>query len=315
MQQALKTASSSRVRPGHGQARPRTLVLPYAVTTTVEAPTAEPTTVTQPTDEGLSDVYIGKGRVIKDDPKKYPGKDNLGPFLGATGGWAGGEAGLWQLREQVQREKAAKKAANAAISGASSSKAKVQPPAPKGDKAPIYVGYGKDDLAQRKAGVPGRFILDDPAKYPAKDDIGFLAGATGGFAGGEKGLKQYIATGEVQLRDPNQPAPKQTSPVAVAGLLAAAGAGGGLLLNNLTDLGEEAVKGNILEAPIDDKTKGLLLVAVGLLATVGALAGGKALVDTLQNRISSAGDQATKLVVAGAFWLAVFVAARTILEL
>lgn len=30
------------------------------------------------------------------------------------------------------------------------------------------------ELEARKAGVPGRFILDDPAKYPAKDDIGFL---------------------------------------------------------------------------------------------------------------------------------------------
>jgi hypothetical protein len=71
----------------------------------------------------------------------------------------------------------------------------------------------------------------------------------------------------------------------------------------------------ILQAPIDEKTKSLLLVAVGLLAAVGALAGGKALVDTLQNRISSAGNQVTKLVIGGAFWLVVFVAARTILEL
>jgi len=76
------------------------------------------------------------------------------------------------------------------------------------------------------------------------------AGATGGFAGGEKGLKQYIATGEVQLRDPSQPSSGQTSPVAVAGLLVAAGAGGGLLLNNLTDLGENVVKGNILEVRV-----------------------------------------------------------------
>ena len=71
----------------------------------------------------------------------------------------------------------------------------------------------------------------------------------------------------------------------------------------------------MLQAPIDEKTKSLLLVAVGLLAAVGALAGGKALVDTLQNRITSAGDQATKLVIGGAFWLVVFVAARAILEL
>lgn len=69
------------------------------------------------------------------------------------------------------------------------------------------------------------------------------------------------------------------------------------------------------QAPIDEKTKTLLVVAIGLLAAVGALAGAKALVDALQNRITSAGDQATKLVVGGAFWLVVFVAARFILEL
>jgi hypothetical protein len=72
------------------------------------------------------------------------------------------------------------------------------------------------------------------------------AGATGGFAGGEAGLKQYVTTGEIKLRDPNQPSQRQTSPVAVAGLLVAAGAGGGLLLNELTDVGEGALKSEIL---------------------------------------------------------------------
>lgn len=43
-----------------------------------------------------------KGRVIVDDPAKYPAKDNLGPFLGATGGWAGGEAALVKLREAIK---------------------------------------------------------------------------------------------------------------------------------------------------------------------------------------------------------------------
>lgn len=72
------------------------------------------------------------------------------------------------------------------------------------------------------------------------------AGATGGFAGGEKGLEQYITTGELKLRQPGQPGPRQTSPVAIAGLLVAAGAGGGLLLNEFADLGENAVKTEIL---------------------------------------------------------------------
>lgn len=69
------------------------------------------------------------------------------------------------------------------------------------------------------------------------------------------------------------------------------------------------------QAPIDEKTKTLLVAAIGLIAAVGTLAAGKALVDALQNRISSAGNQVQRLVIGGAFWLVVFVAARFILEL
>lgn len=47
-------------------------------------------------EEGFGSREGRKGRVIKDDPKKYPSRDWVG-----VGGWAGGEAGLWQLREQV----------------------------------------------------------------------------------------------------------------------------------------------------------------------------------------------------------------------
>ncbi|KAF6254441.1 hypothetical protein COO60DRAFT_1541035 [Scenedesmus sp. NREL 46B-D3] len=214
------------------------------------------------------------------------------------------------------REKAAAKlGAPSAAPAAAAAARPASPPAPKDGKQPIYVGYAKDELEVRKAGAPGRFILDDPKKYPAKDDIGLFPGATGGFAGGEKGLRQYIETGDVQLRDPRQPGPRQFSPVAIAGLLVGAGAGGGLLLNELTDLGEVAVRTEITNAPIDDKTKALLLAAIALLGGVGMLASGRALVSSLQDRISSAGDQASKLVVAGAFWLGVFAAARFVLEL
>ena len=52
---------------------------------TVEAPTAEPTTQAAEQQDGLADIYVGKGRYVKDDPKKYPGKDNLGPLIGAAG--------------------------------------------------------------------------------------------------------------------------------------------------------------------------------------------------------------------------------------
>lgn len=51
-------------------------------TSTVEAPTAASTTAAE---DGLTDIYVGKGRYVKDDPKKYPGKDDMGPFIGAVG--------------------------------------------------------------------------------------------------------------------------------------------------------------------------------------------------------------------------------------
>jgi hypothetical protein len=38
-----------------------------------------------------------QGRVIYDDAYKYPGKEDVGPFLGAVGGFAGGEAALKQF--------------------------------------------------------------------------------------------------------------------------------------------------------------------------------------------------------------------------
>jgi hypothetical protein len=31
------------------------------------------------------------------------------------------------------------------------------------------------EIEKRKAGGPGRFILDDPKKYPAKEDLAFLS--------------------------------------------------------------------------------------------------------------------------------------------
>lgn len=322
--QLLRQPAASGVNTRFVSRRSRTTVTKAAGTSVAER-TEAAAAAAPAEDDKLAEIYIGfpkgdydrsegrTGRVIKDDPAKYPKKEDLGPLLGATGGWAGGEAGLWQLREQVMREQAAAKTgAKAAAAPAPAAARPASPPAPKDGKAPIYVGYAKDELEVRKAGAPGRFILDDPKKYPAKDDVGIFPGATGGFAGGEKGLKQFIETGDLQLRDPRQ-APKQFSPVAIAGLLVVAGAGGGLLLNELTDLGEIAVRTEITNAPLDDKTKALLLAAVALLGGVGMLATGRALVSSLQNRISSAGDQASKLVIAGAFWVGVFAAARFVL--
>ncbi len=79
--------------------------------------------------------------MIKDDPKKYPGKEDLGIFSGATGGWAGGEAGLWKLREEVLAQKKQQKAAAAPAAPAPPAKPEV--PKPQDGKEPIYLGYGK----------------------------------------------------------------------------------------------------------------------------------------------------------------------------
>ena len=43
------------------------------------------------------EVYIGKGKYVKDDPTKYPSRTEL------TGGWAGGEQGLKQFLGQLVR--------------------------------------------------------------------------------------------------------------------------------------------------------------------------------------------------------------------
>ena len=46
---------------------------------------------------------------------------------------------------------------------------------------------GRSDYEGKRSGTVGRFINDDPAKYPGRD--GWL---TGGWAGGEAGLQQFV---------------------------------------------------------------------------------------------------------------------------
>jgi hypothetical protein len=45
--------------------------------------------------QAQENIYIGKGKYVKDDPNKYPSKNEW------TGGWAGGEAGLWDFRDAI----------------------------------------------------------------------------------------------------------------------------------------------------------------------------------------------------------------------
>ncbi len=77
----------------------------------------------------------------------------------------------------------AEKAAKAAPAPPPAAPSKPAVPKPQGGKAPIYIGYSKSDSDLRKTGAPGRFILDDPTKYPAKEDVGFFCGCLRGGSG------------------------------------------------------------------------------------------------------------------------------------
>jgi hypothetical protein len=101
-------------------------------------------------------VYIGKGRYVNDDPKKYAGRDNW-----FTGGWPGGEKAL---KEVFVKENPGEKP---------KSEAKKM-----GD-LPDYA-QGEDDIYVGK----GRFVKGDAKQFAGRDNL-----FTGGWAGGEVGLK------------------------------------------------------------------------------------------------------------------------------
>lgn len=55
--------------------------------------------------------------------------------------------------------------------------------------------FARSELELRKSGAQGRVIFDEAYKYPGKEDLGGFLGAVGGFAGGERALKEFVETG------------------------------------------------------------------------------------------------------------------------
>ena len=53
------------------------------------------------------------------------------------------------------------------------------------------------DYEGKRAGGGGRTISGDPEQYPSRNAL------SGGFAGGEAGLQQFLEGGEIKFRDPN----------------------------------------------------------------------------------------------------------------
>ena len=62
--------------------------------------------------------------------------------------------------------------------------------AARGSQTEMYIGFDKSDTAPRK-GRKGRLVQGNPEDYPDRTDF------TGGWAGGEKGLQQFIKQYEV----------------------------------------------------------------------------------------------------------------------
>ena len=91
----------------------------------------------------------------------------------------------------------------------------------------------------------GRVLLihlesEDSLTFSALVPCACAAGATGGFAGGERGLLSYIESGELRLRKPGQPGGQPMSPLSIAFLVLVAGSGAAVLLSNVYDLGAGA---------------------------------------------------------------------------
>lgn len=89
--------------------------------------------------------------------------------------------------------------------------------------------------------------------------------------------------------------------------------GGGLALDTLLVTGKELVTEEVEQvrgAPIDDNTKTLLLVALVLLGTAGALGGARAAVSGLQQRVRQGAE---RLLTVTGFWVATLLVAAAVL--
>lgn len=235
--------------------------------------------------DGKARIYVGKGRYIEDDPSKYPGRDNA-----YTGGFAGGETGL---KNFVAKE-------GIPYSSPKSAAAEGAQKASSGKTSGIYVGKG-------------RFVEDDKSnaskvmKLSARD-----SSLVGGFAGGEVGLKEFVATGEVPFGEGK----KQQSPLIVAGIVSILGVTGGILFTDLGQFGEEVISGKTNVSPevlsgLDENTKFLLEAGVLLTGVVASLIGGRALIGSFRKNLA---EGVTKFGVLALFWMVVFVAAQFVLD-
>eukprot|EP01025_Chloroclados_australasicus_P019961 TRINITY_DN2097_c0_g1_i3.p1 TRINITY_DN2097_c0_g1~~TRINITY_DN2097_c0_g1_i3.p1 ORF type:complete len:312 (-),score=44.45 TRINITY_DN2097_c0_g1_i3:624-1559(-) len=253
-------------------------------------------------------IYVGfdkdqqKPRYQKGDPTQYPGKEDVGIAMGITGGWAGGEKGL---KEFVQNSNG-----NGVKTNKKESTEQQQQPGwvkkrVNGKEVLVKVIQEGGDTVY----VGDKFLQDDDRKYPSKDTLGPFEGVTGGFAGGETGLKSFLEKGKVEVE--SEKARKQFSPLTVAAIVASAGVGGGIGLTYVTKWAVQLFVVELLEAPIDDNTKLLLEVAMILLATAAVIAGGRFAFKKVWSVDENWAKYAT---LAAVTYGALFVIARTLID-
>lgn len=175
---------------------------------------------------------------------------------------------------------------------------------PKKSKDSLYVGKG-------------RYLPYDPASNESLvvKSTGRDSRLVGGFAGGEVGLRKYVETGNVPFA-PEGSRSRQQSPLITAAVISAAAVTGGILLTDVSDVGEQVLSGSTSVSPsalagLDENTKLLLETAVLLVGVVASIVGGRTIVGSLTSSIR---DGAARLVTLAAFWVVVFIAARFILD-
>jgi len=280
----------------------------------------------RPIGRGDDLIYVGKPKgekevnertkFIKDDERLYPGREDVGPLLGAVGGFAGGEVGLKNYSAkgdigipdaEIRREILDTVGQTPEKEFTTRDAKPIGPALGKKRRDKIYVGKpkGAKDVDDRK-----KFIQDDERLYPGKEDAGFFIGASGGFAGGEVGLKRFAESGDIGIKEDGAAGRGQPqSPLAVAFGLGGIAAFGSIIL----DLPEETgglptINTEALQVPgLDPQI--ILSVAGGL----GALAiGGYAYVQ-LKKATEKMIETTKTVAVTGVFLAAVAKLALTVL--
>ena len=260
-------------------------------------------------------MYIGSGKFIEDDPAKYPGKEDLGPLMGVSGGFAGGEKNLkdgsyrrdnlpeelkagfpskWSKRELVDPDVARPKRVRKGFDAGT-------------DK--VYIGHPKG-----AKGYDGtRYLRDDARLYPGKEDAGFFMGVAGGFAGGEVGLKdQFNQDGEIKLRQGSGRVP--VSPLEAAFAIGFIGTFGALAVFKLREEGVTDAEAALayleaVPAQFSEATRGVEWGPVGV---AGAAVGGLALASAALSAARKAAVEASKAAGVGALRLSVLATAAAL---